>query len=100
MSDYKDLGEFDVGERVRFRATYRDPDDLTYVDPTGVSCIVWREGDLESEEGTVARDAEGRFSGYFVPLLPGRHFMEMYSTGEYAVVLKGTFMARGSVIPA
>lgn len=101
MSDvYTDLGDFDVGERVRFRVTYRDPDDLTYVDPAGVECVVWLEGALATADGTVARDSAGKFSGFFLPTLPGRYFLEMRSTGEYATIIKGTFKARGSVMPA
>jgi hypothetical protein len=101
MADtYRDYGDFDVGDRLRVRATFRNPDDLSYVDPDAVTCTVWHEGDTSPVSVAAVHDSTGRFAAFFIPSVPGRHFMEVKALGEYAVVLKGTFRARGSVIPA
>jgi hypothetical protein len=100
MSSYAYLGEFDVGERVRFRVTYRDPDTLAKVDPLVVECTVWLEGSALADDAPVMRDEIGVYSAYFIPESAGDHYVEVVSTGDYAEVQKGMFHAVGSVIPS
>jgi hypothetical protein len=99
MSSYRDLGTVDVGDRVRFRTTYRHPDTLAYIDPATVACRVWRDGDDDAEDALTVRDSLGKYDSFFVPVDAGRHYMEVVTTGEYAVVDKGQFVAEGSVLP-
>lgn len=99
MSSYRDLGTIDVGERARFRTTYRHPDTRALLDPATVECRVWREGDAVADVALTVRNSVGEYDSFFVPLDAGRHFMEVVTTGEYAVVDKGSFYAEGSVLP-
>lgn len=99
MSAYKDLGTVDVGERARFRTTYRHPDTLDPLDPATVACRVWNEKDIAAQDALTVRNKIGEYDSFFVPTEAGRHFMEVVTTGEFAVVDKGSFVAEGSILP-
>lgn len=100
MAGYVDYGRVDVGDRMRFRATFRNPDTLEFRNPDVVTAHVWRVGDPDPPmHPTVTQTSTGTYECFFTPEIPGDYLIELRGTGNWGATLKGTFHADGSQMP-
>ena len=90
---------FDIGDRVRMRAEFRDVDGFV-ADPTTVTLAVLRPGDTASIEVTPTRDAAGIYHGDHEPDTAGTWTYRFAGTGDQVAAEEGTFTVRTRVVPA
>lgn len=89
---------FDIGDRVRMRAEFRDVDGFV-ADPTTVTLAVLRPGDTESIDVGTAQDATGVYHGDHEPDTAGTWTYRFAGTGALVAAEEGTFAVRTRVVP-
>lgn len=89
---------FDIGDRVRLRAEFRDVDGFV-ADPTTVTLAVLRPGDSASAAVSTTKDATGVYHGDHEPDTAGTWTYRFAGTGDLVAAEEGTFTVRTRVVP-
>lgn len=100
MAGYGDIEVHDVGDRLRFRATFRNPDTLEYQDPDVVTAHIWRVGDDDTTTPGTNKVSVGVYDAFFTPTVAGDYLVEIRGTGNWGATLKRAFRAEGTLMPA
>lgn len=96
---------YDIGDRVRVSATFRDPESDAYVDPSTVTVKHRRESGsittlVYGTDAAVVRDAVGRYHVDLDVDAAGAWHVRFESSGTYRTAQELTFTVRsGSFSP-
>jgi len=90
---------YDIGDVVRAKCEFRDPDTKALVDPTTVKCFVRTSANVVSEN-TAVRDSAGLYHYNITVTLEGRWYYRFAGTGTYQSAAEGQFYVKQTNFPA